>query len=300
MEFFIIFLSSLVGLISPAGLVVDRVAENTIRKQVASVEQLQVRIDNTPSYQFLGGRVDRIRIAGRGLFPYKEVRLEALELETDPINVDLRRLQKGKPRLREPLRSGIHLIMREDDINQALQSPAAVNQLRKFGVSVLGNHQARQAQRYELIDPRIELLDNQRLRFQTTLKEARDPATLAIFFESGITVNAGRQIQLVQPIVRLNGEAVPDRVLTGIAAGVAEQLDLRRYEKSGIVARILQFKLDSKQIDVAAFIQVAPDAKLTKASIQTLQKDVQYSDPVWILRKVSNGNLSQKAPHSHK
>ncbi len=75
--------------------------------------------------------------------------------------------------------------MREDDINQALRSPAAVNQLRKFGVSILGNRQAKQAQRYELIDPRIELLDNQRLRFQTTLKEARDPATLAIFLNRG-------------------------------------------------------------------------------------------------------------------
>ncbi len=104
----------------------------------------------------------------------------------------------------------------------------------------------------------------------------------------------------MQPIVRLNGQAVPDRVLTGIAAGVAEQLDLYRYEKSGIVARILQFKLDSKQIDVAAFIQVAPDAKLTKALIQTLPKDAQHSDPAWILRTVTSRNLSQKALHSHK
>jgi hypothetical protein len=262
-EFFTIFLSSLIVLISPTGVVIDRVAQNTIRKQFAAVEQLQVRVDNAPSYQLLQGKVDRVRIAGRGLFPYKDVRLEALELETDPIQVDAERLRKGRVRLREPLRSGVHVIVREKDINQAMRSPTFVNQLQKIGFSVLDNRQARRAQRYELINPRLELLDNQRLRLQVTLRETKDPATLEIFFESGIEVLEGRQFRLVQPIARLNGEPVPEKVLNAIAAGVSERFDLRKLERSGIIARILQFKLDSNQIDLAAFIQVAPDAKLS-------------------------------------
>jgi hypothetical protein len=263
MEFIVILLSSLISLVSPTGLVVDKVAQNTIRKQFASVEQLQVRIDNAPSYQLLQGKVDRVRIAGRGLFPYKDVRLEALELETDPIQVDAARLRKGRVRLQEPLRSGVHVVIKETDINQAMRSPTFVNQLRKIGFSVLENRQARRAQRYELINPRLELLDNHRLRLQVALRETKDPATLEIFFESGIEVLNGRQFRLVQPIARLNGEAVPERVLNAIAAGVTERSDLRKLERSGITARILQFKLDSNQIDLAAFIQVAPDAKLS-------------------------------------
>ncbi len=81
MEFIAILLSSLISLVSPTGLVIDKVAENTLRKQFASVERLQVRIDNTPSYQILGGRVDRIRIAGRGLFPTKKSGLKHWSLK---------------------------------------------------------------------------------------------------------------------------------------------------------------------------------------------------------------------------
>lgn len=65
MEFLTILLSALLGIVSPAGFVLDRVAETAIRNQLDSAEELSVRIDNTPSYRALQGRVDRVRIAGR-------------------------------------------------------------------------------------------------------------------------------------------------------------------------------------------------------------------------------------------
>lgn len=65
MEFFTILLSGLLGLVSPAGLVIDRTAESFIRSRF-EVEQLQVRVDNAPSHQLLQGKVERVLIAGRG------------------------------------------------------------------------------------------------------------------------------------------------------------------------------------------------------------------------------------------
>jgi hypothetical protein len=83
--------SSLLALVSPVGLVVDQIALNAIRSQFEKVDQLQVRIDNAPSYQLLQGKVERVRIAGRGL-QLKQIRIAAIELETDPINLDPRSL----------------------------------------------------------------------------------------------------------------------------------------------------------------------------------------------------------------
>ncbi|MGB5771982.1 MAG: DUF2993 domain-containing protein, partial [Crocosphaera sp.] len=51
MEWFTILLSSFITIISPVGLIVDRVVADALRSQVAGVEELAVRIDNTPSYQ---------------------------------------------------------------------------------------------------------------------------------------------------------------------------------------------------------------------------------------------------------
>ncbi|PSB35592.1 DUF2993 domain-containing protein [Stenomitos frigidus] len=259
MEFLTIFLSSLITLIAPAGFVVDRVAQDTIRKQFKSVEQLEVRIDNAPSYQIVQGKADRVRIAGRGLFLAEDIRLDTLELETDPIQLDARRLQRGKTRLEKPLRAGVRLVITQADMNRALRSPTVLKRLTSLGFSAVGKRDTnRRAQQYTVLNPRIVLLANQRLQMQAELQETGDPATLKILAESGIEVIAGRQLRLVNPLVRLDDEAVPEQVVRSIAQGISEQSDLRQLEKTGTTARILQLQLTPKQINVAAFVEISP------------------------------------------
>jgi hypothetical protein len=111
MEFLTIFFSGLLGLISPVGLVLDQTAENTIRSQFAKVEHLQVRIDNVPTYQLLQGKVERLRIAGRGMqFQGQDVRIALLELETDAIELDIGTF-KRLPRLKKPLQAGVRFVL---------------------------------------------------------------------------------------------------------------------------------------------------------------------------------------------
>jgi hypothetical protein len=260
-EVLTIVLASLFTLISPAGFVVDQVAERTIRSRLAKVEELQVRVDNAPSYQIAQGRAERIRIAGRGLFPFQDVRLEALELETDPVNLKLgRSLRRGLP-LQQPLNAGIRLILKEEDINRALRSPSATAELRQLGVQVLEDDDARQVERYELINPQVEFLDNQRIRVQVELRETGDPTTLAIFAELGVEIVGGRRVRLIAPVVRVNNKLVPEKLLSAIVRGVLERSDLRQLEKSGITARILHWRQNSGQIDLAAFVQISPNAR---------------------------------------
>ena len=241
---------------------VDRVAQTTVRKQFESVEQLEVRIDNAPSYQLVQGKADRIRIAGRGLFPAQDIRLEAFELETDPIQLNAARLRRGQPRLEKPLRAGMRLVLKQDDMNRALRSPLVLDQLKALGVNVLGQQNRQRAQRYTLLNPRIEFLANQRLRLQAELQEAADPDTLTIVVESGIAIIAGRQLQLLNPLVTLDDEAVPESIIQSISKGISAQSDLRQFEKTGLTARILQLNLTENQINLAAFVQVAPDKPL--------------------------------------
>jgi hypothetical protein len=73
------------AIVSPVGAAVDQLAEDALRDQVAAAEELHVRIDNVPTYQILNGRVEHLRIAGRGIFPrqFPELRIESIDLETD-------------------------------------------------------------------------------------------------------------------------------------------------------------------------------------------------------------------------
>jgi len=263
MEFLIILLSGLLGLVSPVGLVIDRTAENAIRSQFKKVDQLQVRVDNAPSYQLLQGKVERVRIATRGLhLKLPDIRIAALELETDPINLDPRSLGQRQPKLKRAIHAGVRLVLNQQDINQALQSPAVTDMLRNLSISV-GNSSGDSRQHYNFVNPRVDFLANNRLRFQVELTQT-DVKPLAIKVESGLDVIAGRQIQLVAPVVSVNGEEVPNQFVSAIATNFSQQLDLHNLEGYGLQARILQLKVTPQKLEIATFLRVEPSSRFLK------------------------------------
>ena len=137
MEWLLIGLSSLITVLTPVGLVVDQTVADNIRRRVVAVEALAVRVDNTPSWQFIQGRVQRVRIASRGLEPIASLRIERLDLETDPIALKFEQLrtsdlQEFRASLAKPLQGAIQVVLRERDINQALADPRLKAQLQAW------------------------------------------------------------------------------------------------------------------------------------------------------------------------
>lgn len=254
MEFFTILLSSLLAAVSPVGLVIDTVVENAFRSRLNKVEQLQVRVDNAPSYQIVQGKVERVRIAGRGLWLTPDIRIGILELETDPISLDLQRLRggEGSPReaIREPVQAGMRLVLSEEDMNKALQSPAVIARLQGIANRLLGGS----ADRYELRNPQVDFLGDNRLRFQLELRE-KDAEPLAIGLESGLSITAGHTLQLIDPAVSVNGRVLSPRLVAGFTAGFSNRLDLRKLEDAGITARLLQLNVNPGDLEVAAFVR---------------------------------------------
>ena len=261
MEFLSVLLSILLAVVSPAGFVADKVVSDAIRQRFQSVDQLQVRIDNTPSYQLAQGKVERVRIAGRGMRLTPEVRIAALEVETDPIDVDVRRLRRGglaqmRQALREPVQGMVRLVLTEEDINQALHSPEVASRLRNLGARLAGGAERQGVERYEVLNPRLELLENSRLRFRAEIQERGDPERLAIVVESGVRIVSGRRIELAEPVVLVNGEPAPARLVKGLASGVSRRSDTGTLERYGITARLLQLNVTPDQLELAAFARV--------------------------------------------
>lgn len=258
MEFFTIFLSSLFGLISPTGLVVESAAQKVVRSQFAHVEKLQVRIDNAPTHQLLNGRVERIRIAGRGLqLKQLEMRVAVLELESDPMNLNLRNLRA--PKLEQPLQALVRLVLNQQDINQALRSPKFTAALRNLSINILQPQSSLALPSYNLINPHLELLANNRLRFQVELTEA-DTKPLVIRVETRLNLIARRQLQLLEPVIYVNEEKVPEQLLNAIANNLSKQLDLTNLEVYGVQSRILKLEINPDKIELAAFLRVDPSS----------------------------------------
>ncbi|HEY9648067.1 MAG TPA: DUF2993 domain-containing protein [Chroococcidiopsis sp.] len=257
MEFITLLLSGLIGILSPAGVVLDSVAEQTIRAQLNSAETIAVRVDNAPSYQLVQGRVERVRLAGRGLFPLEGVRIDSFDIETDAIALNPASLQTGQIQLDKPLQAGVRLVVTEADLNRALQSPQVVDLLQNLSRDLAG-FQGQALEQYDFIDPRIDLLEGDRLRFQVTLQGRQTAQQVALNLEFGLTATTPYQLQVVNPQVTVNNQAFPPALLSGFIAGLNRQLDLRSLAPEGITVRLLQWEVREQDIAIAAFIRVDP------------------------------------------
>ncbi|MFB2875469.1 DUF2993 domain-containing protein [Floridanema aerugineum] len=272
MGFLTIFLSALLGVLGSVGFFVDRFAENAIRQRFQRIEQLQVRIDNAPNYQLIGGKVQRVRVAGRGLWLTPEARIAVLELDTDPISADIQALRGGRispASLRQPAKAAFRLVLTEEDINNILKSPKISQQLQRLSANFLGNTGGQQIEAYEIINPRIEFLPENRLRFQVELQQKEGTGTqqtnseqkLAIIAESGLRIINGHQLELISPAVSINENTIPEFLIGALAQNFIDELDLKKLQKSGIIARILDFQVNQENLEIAAFVQVEPQAQ---------------------------------------
>lgn len=260
MEFFTLLVSGALGLVTPVGLVVDQAAVGAIRSQLAQVEQLQVRVDNAPTHQLLQGKVERVRIAGRSLqLKWQEIRIAALELETDAIELEPRSLG-SRPKFKRPLQAGVRLVLTQQDINKLIQSPQFIALLQKLkindGFSNTGYNSV-----YNFVNPNVNFLANNRLSLQVELQEKGLEKPLLIRVESGLNIVGGKNIQLVDPIVAANGEEVPPQFVNAIVNNINKRLDLGNLEDDGLQVRILKLNMKPEELEIAAFFRVEPSSR---------------------------------------
>ncbi|MGB3613218.1 MAG: DUF2993 domain-containing protein [Elainellaceae cyanobacterium] len=257
MEAFTTLLSALIALFSPVGTLTDVVLEDAIQAQIHSADVLEVRMDNRPSYDLLSGRVDRIRIAGRGIYPIPELRVALLDIETDPIDVRVSQLLSGDVRLQRPLQGVARLVITADDINRALRSPAMTAVLEDISIDALGSAIG-QTQQANLIAPRIALLEGNRIRLQGILQEQGTDDELAITAELGVSVGNGHQLSIEDPKLVTDGIEFPAEILELVVGGLNQQLTLQALEPEGITARLLELDISAEALEAIAFIRVDP------------------------------------------
>lgn len=276
MEFFTALLSTLLALGSPVGYALDQVAADNFSRRLYRVEQLQVRIDNAPNYQIIQGRVDRLRLASRGAWLTPEVRLDTLEVETDPIDLDFSRLSSSAANLpltevispdaqalvppgllRTSFQAGVRLVVTEADLQKALQSPRAQSLIQEIAKRFLGS----EAETMQII-PQVKFLGSDRFQLQVELasptqnNSTQNNQSTKINLESGITVVDGSRFQLVNPVLQINNNPLPSSIVTAVSSSLLDSLNLKNLESRGIILRLLQIKITQGQIQTAAFVSL--------------------------------------------
>ncbi|KAB8330784.1 DUF2993 domain-containing protein [Scytonema tolypothrichoides VB-61278] len=263
MEFFALLVSGLLGLVTPVGLVVDQTAENAIRSQLTQVEQLQVRVDNAPTHQLLQGKVAKVRVAGRSLQlkKWQDIRIAALELETDAIELEPRSLGKKRPLFKRPLQAGVRLVLTQQDINKLIQSPQFMVMLQKLKINTGDSSNTGHNSVYHFTNPNVKFLADNRLSAQVELQDRSLDKPLLIKVESGFRIVGGKNIQLLNPIVAANGEEVPPQFVNAVVNNLNKRLDLGNLEGDGLQVRILKLNMKPEELEIAAFLRVEPSSR---------------------------------------
>jgi hypothetical protein len=260
MELIIVFLTTIMAVVAPLGAAIDQLAEEALRDQVAGVEELHVRIDNVPTYQILNGRVEHLRIAGRGVFPrqFPDLRIEAIDLETDVVDVDFNRLRQGELKLDEPAQAALKLELIADDLNHFLQSEMVQVWLNDLQFTLPGPGGKRERNRYGLGNPTLQFLGEDRFQLIVDLQDRVEQEVIPITIELGLEFLHGHQLKLIEPVITIDGEVAPPELLTSLVEGAEQQLTLRALEESGITARIINFEIRENELELAFFARVEP------------------------------------------
>lgn len=275
MDIVAIIVSAMMALVAPAGVVLDTLAADSLRRQVAGVDDLYVRIDNVPNYQVINGRIDQARVAARGVYPRQlpGLRIAAIDLETDPVAVDVGALQRGQLKLNAPAQAALRLRIQASDINAFLASSQVQTWLDTLQFSLPGDVGDRTQQRYGLANPTLEFLEGDRLRLVVDLEDRVLAETIPITLETGVAVVNGHRFELIQPQLEIEGALAPPELVTSFAEGASEEFSLRRLEEWGLTSRVLAFNVRDNELDIALFARLDPDSPFLQR--QTLPEQTQ-------------------------
>jgi hypothetical protein len=259
MELFAGLLTTVLGLAGSPGIAIDKIATDFLRGQIVRADVLEVRVDNAPNYQVLLGNVDRVRVAGRGVYILEFLRIDQIDLETDPISIDPNVLQSGKVILRRPLQAAVRVVMRSEDVNTALRSPNVQTSFKNLSIDITGTN--KNPEILDLIDPEITFLEGDRLRLSASLQSKPTPAKpnpskLDVSINAELKTIGGTKLQIINPRIELSGTPVPERIAKAFTEGLNKVLDLRQLESKGITARVIRLELTEGKMQVIGFAKM--------------------------------------------
>lgn len=258
MEFISILLSSLIFIGSPIGFGLDTIAEQALRSRLNGVEDIQVRVDNGSNLNLLKGKIDRLQVGVRGLYPIEGFRVAIADLDTDPIDLDFGKLRRGKVVLDEPLNGALHIVITPEDLNQYLLSPEFTERLNNIELSLGNAAQTREVSRYQFTNPKATFLPNNRLQLELDLSEPSLGENLKIKAQTGFTIENGHRLVLVEPTVSVNDSEAPEQLFDAFTENLGDRLSLRRLEESGLTTRILDASISPEQFDLVMWVSIDP------------------------------------------
>ena len=233
---------------------ISKVAELGIESQLDNADNLDVNVRTNP-LDLMQGEIDSVSVKGEGLVMKKELRAEKLRIETSNISINSIKAAMGNIELIQPTDARMLVVLKEEDLQNALNSEYIKNKLQNLEIECEGEKAHAKIEQVKFV-----LLDDGKigLNADVYLVEKNNNSKISLTAIPEID-NAGNCINL-KSVEYLENKGSNIEVAKAIVSSAEEILDLRNFELDQMSLRVrkLDVKLGKLTIEADAEIKDFP------------------------------------------
>ena len=216
--------------------IVSKVVSAAIAALFKQTGKLEANVKAEPIAKLLQGSIDGFDFVGNGMLMYNGLRLEAMELYFQAVSIDFSGIFSGKVRLRQPTQATMRVVLTEEDLTAAFNTPFIIEKLQRLQY---------QGQSLHFQNTQMSVNDNKSLRIQTQIRlgEARDP--IDIDFQAYLELQERTKIQFVN--VTYQGDEQAQNLGKALIDHVNNLLDLDKFALEGTRLRVDRLRVRNKE-----------------------------------------------------
>lgn len=232
---------------------ISKAAEVGMESQLDESEELKVDVRTNPA-DATQGKLNSVKIDGKGLVMNKELRAEKLEMKTNKIKVDPLKAAFGDIEMEHPTDAVARIVLTDKDIERAFNSEYIKNKLRDREVTIDGEKVTANAKQVK-----FSLPGEGKISLEADISLA-DSETKQIAFTAKPRISDNGNKIVIEDVEYTSGKNETPELTQALLNSAEELLDLRNFELADMSLHLN--KLDVQQgkmiIDADARVNQLP------------------------------------------
>ena len=233
----------------------SQAAEIGITSQLDSVEDINVNV-RTDLLKMVQGKADSVSVTGQGLVMEKDIRVQEMELHTSDIGIDvLSSIFGGEIELDHPTDATIRVVLKEADLNRALNSEFVRRKMPSFDLHVDDELVTMKAQHMEL-----QLRGSNQMMFSGDFLVQTEGKTEELSFTASAIPRTDTDPVLLQGLYCTKGKGLSIELAYAFMKKAKELINKPYFEFEGSAFRIKNMVLGegSLTVEVEAYMRQIP------------------------------------------
>jgi hypothetical protein len=237
---------------------INSVVTQSLRHMFSRSDAIDVAVRCSPPSKLLQGTVDSFRMEGRGLVIRKEFEAAEMMFETDAVSIDMGSAIGGKIRLRQPTQAIAQVVLNEDAINRAFESPLVRQHLEGVTDEDLTNLSGGEPLTFR--DIAITLQPDQQVTI-TAKTDLPNRQNVPLQLTAKISVEKRRRIifadaQFLADGIPEDSQSLSATLTRGFATVLNRMVDLERFNLDGVLLRVNRLETKGNQLVFSGYAQI--------------------------------------------